>query len=126
MKMVCARGCKNTTMIENTIGEEFTNVIVGSGYTDVNTTYYLGGEYERLSFDVSCPETSPIDEKEFEFVVYANNDEANVLYKGIMGRKIARQNVVVDLSDVDFLTFKAKGEGLSDGIGYIISDSRLQ
>lgn len=126
MKIVAAKNIDKVDHIENTIGEEFINAVAGSGYQDVYATYYLGNEYKTLSFDVSCPEKNYIENSQYDFRVYADNDRDNLLYCSELSRSSARNHVDIDVTGVEFITIETKAKDSITGMGYIISDSNLE
>lgn len=127
MKMVSSRGAECKKKATNTLGDELNDVIYLYGETDVHVTYYLGGKYSKLKLKACCPDEERIVEATYPFVVYANNDTADELFSMDFGRNTAITSIDLDVSGVDFITFKVSKNGvLYDECGLILSDTILE
>ncbi len=127
MKIISSKGAEKELKAINTIGGEINNAIVLQANGEAHVTYYLGGEYSRLTVNLSCPDTDRIYEEFYSLNVFADNDSARELYTCDIGRNMAVKGAEIDVEGVEFITFRiSKQSILYDYIGLIISDSKLE
>lgn len=128
LKIVDTRGGAVLSECENTLGDTFRNVpvIAENSYEDLFSTYYLGKEYETLSFDVSCFEHEFFGTCPFNFNIYFD-DNNTPIYSTDISKAMPKTHIDLDVTDVDFIKFSLerkkedntrKGVILSDGVLY--------
>lgn len=127
MKQVSAKNTESKRTAHNTLGDEIKDVIYMYGAEDAHVTYYLGGKYTNLHLNVSCPDEDLITEATYPLQIYAENDENNELYSMDFGRNTAVTPIDIDVTGVEFITFRVcKYSLLYNKCGLIISDSEIR
>lgn len=127
MKMVSSRGAECKRIANNTLGDEIKEVVYLYGSEDAHVTYYLGNKYTKLKVKVCCPDEERITEAIYPMIIYANNDESKELFSMDFGRNIAVTPLEIDVTGVEFITFKVnKYSVLYDKCGMIIFESELE
>lgn len=125
LKMVETKGVEAVSKSENTLGDEIKDAIVGQGWYEVYVTYYLGGKYTTLEFELSCLEDARIGTSTTNFSVLGDKDVKKTLYSTDLGRAFAVEPISLDVSGLDFVTFKAGKRSASVLKGFIISNTNL-
>ena len=127
LKIVSGKSAEVVREATNTVGEKFSNAILLNGRGDTHVTYYLGKKYTKLSFKMSCPDEEHITEVPAPLEIYADNDSSKLLYYMDFSRITATTDVELDVSNVEFITFRVtKNSVLYDAVGLIIADGKLQ
>ena len=123
LKMVASEGTSVENNCQNTVGNTFEKAIVGHGYYDTHVTYYLNNNYSRFTADVSVLDHVWVKEVPYTFEILSNNDENSVLYSTTLTRVSAKQHINIDVSGVEFLTFRATYSGCSQYPTFVLSDA---
>ncbi len=126
MTIVSNYNGKTEKTINNSLGDELKDAVVVNGYGGGYVTYYLGGEYTKFKGNVCCPEDHSITKK-YPLTIYANDDKEQELYSMEFGRNIAVTPVELDVTGVEFLTFRVHIDTvLGNFAGVIITDGVLE
>ncbi len=126
MTIVSNYNAKKEKTINNSLGDEFKDAIVINGYGGGYVTYYLGGKYTKFKGNVCCPEDHSITKK-YPLTIYANDDKEQELYSMDFGRNTAITPIELDVTGVEFLTFRVHIDTvLGNYAGVIISDGTLE
>lgn len=128
LKIVSGKSAQFVGSTVNTLGDELTDVILIDGRTEAYATFYLGKKYSKLSVNVSCPNNDSISPGEYPFEIYTEDDpDRNIVYEMTLGRNAAVTNIELDVTDVDFITFRVRRASvLYDFCGVILSDGKLE
>lgn len=124
MPMVASEYVEKLATVNNSVGEECANAIVGVSGIETKVTFYTNSEYTNLAFTLSCPDENIGYNDKFLFVIYANDDENQVLYQTTMSRTFKPQEVEIDVTDCDFITLYTRAKGCWHA-GFVITDSEL-
>lgn len=126
MTIVSNYNAKTEKTINNSLGDELKDAVVINGYGGGYVTYYLGGKYTKFKGNVCCPEDHSITKK-YPLTIYANDDKEQELYSMDFGRNTAITPIELDVSGVEFLTFRVHIDTVLDNYaGVIITDGVLE
>ncbi len=123
LKMVASEGATIENNCQNTVGDTFERAIVCRSYDDPHVTYYLNGKYSTISADVSVLDHSWVSEQPYTFEVFADNNESELLFSTTLSRVSATQHIEIDVSGVEFITFRAHYGGCDQYPTFILSDA---
>ncbi len=123
LKIVASEGAFVSNGCENTVGDKYVRAIVCQNYSDAHVTYYLNRQYSQLSTDISVLEHSWVSEVPYTFEIFADNDENKMLYSTTLSRTSAVQHVEIDVTGVEFITFRATHPNYSQYPTFILSDA---
>ncbi|WP_051688558.1 protein kinase domain-containing protein [Butyrivibrio sp. AE2032] len=123
---IVERNHGNTGIYENaedTLGNKYNNVLCIEDYTGPGfAKYYLGGKYKRLRCKFACDDSS--DNGDYRLKIYGD-DENEPLYLLDYTRALPVTPIDLDVSGVEFITFKISSDAIeyggivSDGIFYV-------
>lgn len=125
LKMVSQQGVEISDQCQNTLGDTYSNAILGMHDTETWVTYYLDGKYSNLTADLSANENYWVNETPYVFEIYINNDENNVIYTTSLSRLSTVEHLDIDVSGAEFITIRARFNGYSQRPSFILSDAKL-
>ncbi len=125
MKMVSQNNAKVSDQCQNTLGDTYTNAILGNDYKDTWATYYLDGKYRTLSADLSVFEQYNVSEAPYTFEIYKNNDTNSVIYMTTLSRLSTVEHLDVDVGEAEFITIRAHSDGIHQRATFILSNAEL-
>lgn len=125
MKMVSSNGVKISDQCQNTLGDTYSNAILGIEDKETWVTYYLDGKYSSLLADLSVYENYWVNETPYIFEIYTNNDENSVIYTTTLSRLSTVEHLDVDVTGAEFITIRARFNGYSQKPTFILAGAEL-